>query len=1029
MNGQHLAPGPPTPSWTFNPQTSSAQVLPGQFLPFISPGWQWHPGSLFFFLGWANSRGRILKANSHVCILMVLAGQPLVTIFDPKCYHLHTLYFVEFVPEETPRLENQYILMPPSSGVPSFHVPYPSTPQAHGQRRFRDLIPVAIAGTVALTVGALLDKAFKKPHQAVYGPPPIAPSMNFQSLNYPGAPYSMYNSFSASPASSQNQYLAPSYPPSHHLSSSRSSSSSPVARIRSKEPVSRAERIKELPDSSDEERTHGPTGSGTASKNTEQRPQSLPKYTKPSERRNTSKENDGNSSDQRPKTTPQVAGGPSLRRSRSQSSKIKIDHSSPPQGEESTSKLKSSSPNRGQSSKIKIDRSSPLQSEESTSKFKSSSPNQGQSSKLNFKLFDSTDWLERYDRAASDAQKLGAKSSEIGHRRHVSDSPSHSDPPTEMHNTSLQDTVEKYNSSLQERLEKIKKEPERTSTKENSIPDTAGNVLDMFSDRSLSEIRHLLVNPYEKLNILPPLSQTPERAARIRRMREQLKKSKSIASLAAANADSTAVEVRKVDQDGSLASARSRTESDGNATNSSSIVTVTAGLQKSMPGDQPLIYVSDTTEIGGAVTTGEDDHRVKKPLAKQKPQQDATSVPDGIRGRASSGLAGSMRLQRGPRTPLPGTAMDLLQLRLKASETNARRFNFGIPHALGHWTADILALQQQSRLSAVDSFLLDARTIETSQDETDKTRIADWWFKALSERVHDIVEPRRKERDRCVKIAILDTGIDLLHPLFKKHQDRIIKCKSFYEHYKGDEDSCGHGTHAAGLLLDVASNAHIYVARVFITGKESIGTAGRIAKAITWAVEECQVDIISMSFGFPQRDEGIREALVKAYTAGKLLFAAASNNGANESVAISFPARLSGLVICVNSTDGHGAPSSYNPPHTDDHANLSILGEAVKSKWPIHLTKGETRRSSGTSVSTPIMAGIAALIIEFARQGPSTINLEKLTHHDGMLLVLKSMAEKKNGYNYVRPWHLLTHDRERTRAEISMMISNILKQL
>lgn len=106
-----------------------------------------------------------------------------------------------------------------------------------------------------------------------------------------------------------------------------------------------------------------------------------------------------------------------------------------------------------------------------------------------------------------------------------------------------------------------------------------------------------------------------------------------------------------------------------------------------------------------------------------------------------------------------------------------------------------------------------------------RTRTADRWFESLRKRVHTVVECGRKDRDVRVKIAILDTGIDLQHPLIKKHCERIKICKSFFDRApEGDQDSCGHGTHAAGLLLEVAPNAELYVGRVFVTGKEKYGS-------------------------------------------------------------------------------------------------------------------------------------------------------------------------------------------------------------
>lgn len=77
---------------------------------------------------------------------------------------------------------------------------------------------------------------------------------------------------------------------------------------------------------------------------------------------------------------------------------------------------------------------------------------------------------------------------------------------------------------------------------------------------------------------------------------------------------------------------------------------------------------------------------------------------------------------------------------------------------------------------------------------------------------------------RRVKIAILDTGVDLAHPDFGKVdpvdpdnrilRDRVKECRSFVGGKDGDRDFSGHGTHSVALLLNLAPKADIYVARV-----------------------------------------------------------------------------------------------------------------------------------------------------------------------------------------------------------------------
>lgn len=163
-----------------------------------------------------------------------------------------------------------------------------------------------------------------------------------------------------------------------------------------------------------------------------------------------------------------------------------------------------------------------------------------------------------------------------------------------------------------------------------------------------------------------------------------------------------------------------------------------------------------------------------------------------------------------------------------------------------------------------------------------------------------------------------------------------------------------------------------------------------------------------MSFGFPSREvdgyDLLSRSIRRAVNKDVLLFAAASNNGANTKRA--YPARHPD-VICIHSTNANGAPSDFNPiPLQGD--NLATVGEAIESAWPVHLCDREMNklcvaRKSGTSFATPIASGVASFLLQYARAKllPEEAALLKQCHF--MKAVLKAVSVRSQGYDYIAP--------------------------
>ncbi len=226
-----------------------------------------------------------------------------------------------------------------------------------------------------------------------------------------------------------------------------------------------------------------------------------------------------------------------------------------------------------------------------------------------------------------------------------------------------------------------------------------------------------------------------------------------------------------------------------------------------------------------------------------------------------------------------------------------------------------------------------------------------------------------------IKIAILDTGLDFQHPDFSERN--IIK-ESFVSEEKVD-DKNGHGTHCAGIAAGpqepfgtvprygVAPGADLYIAKVL--NNAGVGREGDILAGMLWAIEN-QCDIISMSLGGPplQGDEDSEYARVgeKALKQGSLIIAAAGNDSIrrwNFISPVSAPANAPSI-MAIGAIDERLQIADFSNGGLQSNGgkiNICAPGVDIFSSWSLPRTHNTI---SGTSMSTPYVAGIAALFAE-----------------------------------------------------------------
>jgi hypothetical protein len=77
-------------------------------------------------------------------------------------------------------------------------------------------------------------------------------------------------------------------------------------------------------------------------------------------------------------------------------------------------------------------------------------------------------------------------------------------------------------------------------------------------------------------------------------------------------------------------------------------------------------------------------------------------------------------------------------------------------------------------------------------------------MKSFTDRTQKLLKARRRQTDERIRIAVLDTGIDLDHLRIAKSKAKILGCCSWVTDNPSMGDICGHGTHIASVIMRMA---------------------------------------------------------------------------------------------------------------------------------------------------------------------------------------------------------------------------------
>ncbi|MBD3247018.1 S8 family serine peptidase, partial [Candidatus Pacearchaeota archaeon] len=268
--------------------------------------------------------------------------------------------------------------------------------------------------------------------------------------------------------------------------------------------------------------------------------------------------------------------------------------------------------------------------------------------------------------------------------------------------------------------------------------------------------------------------------------------------------------------------------------------------------------------------------------------------------------------------------------------------------------------------------------------------------------IHETQFKNNNLKGKNQTICVIDTGVDYTHPALS---GRVISGWNYVNNDSNYMDDEGHGTHVAGIM---ASNDTTYTGvapEANIVAIKACNSAGgcrtdNVIKGVDWCISNSSkynISVISMSLGSEKTyssecgDSEWNNAVNNALAKNILILAASGNNGASNG--ITWPA-------CVPNITSVGATTNSDEifinTNTDEILDLLAPGENIKST----VFNNQFDSNTGTSMATPHVAGVAALIYQDAKL--AGINITSQEVRDRMKNTGKNITDPANNLTFPR---------------------------